>query len=100
MVGDNLPPPLLINVSENLGKAAALGTLPLITPLLFLLEMYDLKHQTVLVKDQLISKGLIVILNSSQKQKKKIQQTTMIPKVLLFVFWENLKTPNRHLEII
>ena len=51
MVEDNLPPPLLINVSENLGKAAALGALPLITPLLFLLEMYDLKHQMALVKD-------------------------------------------------
>ena len=74
MVEDNLPPPLLINVSENLGKAAALGALPLITPLQFLLEMYDLKHQMVLVKDQLISKGLIVILNSSKKQKKKFNK--------------------------
>ena len=54
-----------------------------------------------LVKGQLISKGLFGILNSSKKRMKKFDLTTMIPQVdlFLFVFWKNLKTPKRHLEI-
>ena len=52
-------------------------------------------------KGQLISKGLFGILNSSKKQTKKIDLTTMIPQgdLFLFVFWEILKTPKRYLEI-
>ena len=50
---------------------------------------------------QLISKGLFGILNSPKKRTKKIDFTTMIPQVdlFLFVFWEKLKTPKRHFEI-
>ena len=52
-------------------------------------------------KDQLISKGLFGIINSSKKRTKKIVLTTMIPQgdLFSFVFWENLKTPKRHFEI-
>ena len=52
-------------------------------------------------KGQLISKGLLGILNSPKKQTKKFDFTTIIPQVDLFsfVFWEKLKTPKRHFEI-
>ena len=52
-------------------------------------------------KDQLISKGLFGILNSSKKRITEFNFTTMIPQVnlVLFIFWEKLKTPNRHFEI-
>ena len=44
-------------------------------------------------KGQLISKGLFGILNSPKKQTKKIDFTTMVPhvKLFLFIFWENWK---------
>ena len=51
-------------------------------------------------KGQLISKGLFGILNSPKKRMKEINFTT-IPQVALFsfVFWEKLKTPERHFKI-
>ena len=52
-------------------------------------------------KGQLISKGLIGILNSSKKRTNKLDSTTMVPQIdwFSFVFWKNLKTPKRHFEI-
>jgi hypothetical protein len=52
-------------------------------------------------QDQLISKGLFGILNSSQKCTKKFNFTTMIPQVnfFLFVFWKNLMTPKDILKL-
>ena len=54
-----------------------------------------------MAKGQLISKGLFAILNSSKKQTKKFDLTTMIHQVDLFsfVFWKNLKIPKRLFEI-
>ena len=51
-------------------------------------------------KGQLISKGILGILNTPKKQTKKIGFTTIIPqvKLFLFVFWEKLKTPKRHFD--
>ena len=52
-------------------------------------------------KGQLISKELFDILKSSKKPRKIFDLTTIIPQLDLFsfVFWKNLKTPNRHFEI-
>ena len=46
-------------------------------------------------KGQLISKGLVGILNSSKKPTKNTTYSTMIPPVDLFSFnfWKKLKTP-------
>ena len=53
------------------------------------------------IKGQLISKGVLDILNSPKKGTKEFDFTTMIPQIDLFsfVFWEKLKTPNGHSEI-
>ena len=45
----------------------------------------------ICTKGQLISKGLFGILNSSKKQTKTFDFTTMID-LFKFVFWKNLKT--------
>ena len=51
-------------------------------------------------KGQLFSKGFFGILNSPKKRTKKIDFTSMIPQVdlFLFVFWEKLKPQKRHFE--
>ena len=56
---------------------------------------------SIVSKGQLISKGLFGNLNSPKKRTKKFDFNTMIPQVDLFsfVFWEKLKTPERHFEI-
>ena len=52
-------------------------------------------------KGQSISKCLFGVFNFFNKTNEKIRVTSMIPQVhlLLFVFWEKLKTPKRHFEI-
>ena len=53
-------------------------------------------------KGQLVSKGLFGILNSSKKQTKFFDLTTMIPQAVdlfSFVFWKNFKTPKRLFKI-
>ena len=55
----------------------------------------------IVAKGQLISKGVFGILNSLKKWTKKLNFTTMIPQVhlFLFVFVKKLKTPKRHFKI-
>ena len=59
------------------------------------------KYLRYLIKCQLISKGLFVLLNSTKKRTKNIDFTTMIPQVDLFSFgfWKKLKTTKRYFEI-
>ena len=53
-----------------------------------------------ITKGQLISKGLLGILNSSEKRMKKFDLTTMVPCQIGFIrFLEEFKTPKRHFEI-
>ena len=49
------------------------------------------KYSTRCIKGQVISKGLVSILNSSKNQQKSLTCSNMIPQVdlLSFGFWKN-----------
>ena len=54
------------------------------------------------LKVQLISKGLVGIMNSSKKRTKKfdLQYFDTSSRIVFVHFLEELKTPKRHYEII
>ena len=69
----------------------------------YLIMEFEIPQQIwkVPFKGQLISKCIFGILNSPKKWTKKLNFTTMVPQVKLFLFFflGELKTPKRHFEI-